>query len=61
MKESTKGHIALIAANIIFGFSAPFSKLLFNDYLSYSNLLVLRSIGGAILFWIASIVDYYKH
>lgn len=55
MKESTKGHIALIAANIIFGFSAPFSKLLFNDYLSYSNLLVLRSIGGAILFWIASL------
>ena len=55
MKESTKGHIALIAANIIFGFSAPFSKLLFNDYLSYTNLLVLRSIGGAILFWIASL------
>lgn len=55
MKESVKGHIALISANIIFGFSAPFSKLLFNSYLSYSSLLLLRSIGGAILFWVASL------
>ncbi|MBP1673577.1 MAG: protein of unknown function transrane [Bacteroidetes bacterium] len=55
MKESVKGHIALISANIIFGFSAPFSKLLFNSYLSYSSLLLLRSIGGAILFWGASL------
>ncbi len=55
MKESVKGHIALISANIIFGFSAPFSKLLFNSYLSYSSLLLLRSIGGAILFWAASL------
>lgn len=56
MKESSKGHIAIIIANIIFGLSAPFSKVLFNDFLTYSQLLVFRSLGGAILFWGASLL-----
>lgn len=56
MKESTKGHIAIIIANIIFGLSAPISKVLFNDFLTYSQLLVFRSLGGAILFWGASLL-----
>lgn len=55
IKESTKGHIALLVANIIFGFSAPFSKLLFNEFITHSQLLIIRIIGGVILFWIASL------
>lgn len=55
MKESVKGHIALIVSNIIFGLSAPFSKVLFNEFLTYSQLMVFRSIGGALLFWCASL------
>lgn len=55
VKESVKGHIALLIANIIFGFSAPISKLLFNEFITHSNLLIMRVIGGAVLFWIASL------
>jgi len=55
IKESTKGHIALLIANIIFGFSAPFSKLLFNEFITHSQLLIIRVLGGVLLFWIASL------
>jgi len=55
VKEAVKSHIALIVSNIIFGLSAPFSKVLFNEFLTYSQLMVFRSIGGALLFWCVSL------
>lgn len=61
IKESTKGHIALLIANIIFGFSAPFSKLLFNEFITHSQLLIIRVLGGTILFWVASLFIPKEH
>lgn len=52
-----KGHLALLAANIIWGGMAPISKDLLNTGLIDGwSLSGLRIIGGAVLFWLLSIL-----
>ena len=51
------GHVALLAANIIWGGMAPVSKDLLNMQLMSSwSLAGLRILGGAVLFWALSLI-----
>ncbi len=51
------GHVALLAANIIWGGMAPVSKDLLNMQLMSSwSLAGLRILGGAVLFWVLSLI-----
>jgi len=54
-KERLNGHLAIFAANVIFGIYIPISKYLMAEYFSGSVLTVVRMWGGAALFWIAGI------
>ena len=51
------GHVALLAANIIWGGMAPVSKDLLNmGLISSWSLAGVRIIGGALLFWLLSFI-----
>jgi drug/metabolite transporter (DMT)-like permease len=54
-KSKFKGHIAIFAANILFGLNNPISRSLMPETLSPYVLIVFRLLGGMILFWIASL------
>jgi len=54
-KEKINGHIAIFAANIIFGVNTPISRSLIPDILNPLSLTFLRLAGSALLFWMASI------
>jgi drug/metabolite transporter (DMT)-like permease len=49
------GHIALFAANIIFGINNPISRTLMPEILSPYSLTFFRLAGGMLLFWTASL------
>lgn len=50
------GHAAMLAANIIFGINLPISKMLLSTgYMTSYSLNFTRMIGGALLFWFASL------
>ena len=54
------GHATMLVTNIIFGLNLPISKMLLdNDFISSYSLNFFRMIGGAALFWIASL--FVKH
>lgn len=54
--ESKKlsGHIALFAANLIFGVNIPITRMLMPEHISPYALTFMRFAGGMILFWIVS-------
>lgn len=53
-----KGHIAMVIANIIFGLNIPIAKsVLASGSISPFTLTLLRFCGGALLFWIASLMQ----
>jgi len=54
-KKKLNGHIALFAANIIFGVNNPISRSLMPEILSPYTLTFFRFAGGMILFWTASL------
>lgn len=49
------GHVALFAANIIFGINNPISRSLMPDTLSPYTLTFFRFSGGMLLFWLVSL------
>ncbi len=54
--KSLKGHVALLATNLIFGVNTPLTKSLLSDgVLSPLALNFLRFSGGFLLFWTASL------
>lgn len=56
LKLEYKAHLAIMGANIIWGFFSPVSKLvLATGIISATTLTNYRMIGAAILFWIASL------
>lgn len=55
MKTGTKGHIAIITANIIYGINYVVAKEVMPKYIEPVGFIGLRIIGAAILFWIVSL------
>lgn len=47
----TNGHIALFAANVIFGLNTPISRSLIPDIISPFTLSFFRMAGAMLLFW----------
>ena len=54
-ERNYKGHLTILAVNIIFGLNTPISKTLMPDTVTPFTLNYLRAIGAAVLFWIASV------
>jgi drug/metabolite transporter (DMT)-like permease len=54
-KKILKGHIAIIAANVLFGLNVPISKNVLQEYLSPYSLTFFRMAGACILFWLVSL------
>ena len=51
MNEKYKGHIAIVAANTIFGLNIPVTKSLISNWMSPTGYTLTRMLFGAILFW----------
>jgi len=51
---NTRAHLALLAANIIYGLNVIFGKAVMPDQIKPFALLTLRSISAAFFFWTAS-------
>ncbi len=52
MKQTTKAHIAIITANIIFGINYTITKDIMPDFIPPYALTLLRSISGVVGFWL---------
>lgn len=50
-KKVTGGHLAIIAANVIFGASVPITKSLMDPWISPEAYTFLRFVFGALVFW----------
>lgn len=60
--EAYKGHIAMLAANILWGCMAPSSKVILSSGLVNSiSLTTFRMLGAAVVFWIASAFTRKEH
>lgn len=51
----TRGHLALLGANIIYGLNFSIAKAVMPDHIKPFALVSLRSISAACLFWITSL------
>jgi drug/metabolite transporter (DMT)-like permease len=51
----TWAHLALLAANVIYGINYSVAKAVMPDYIKPLALVSLRSLAAAILFWITSL------
>ncbi len=51
MSKRLTAHIALIGANLIYGVNYSVAKWIMPDYVSPLALVVMRAIGGVLLFW----------
>jgi drug/metabolite transporter (DMT)-like permease len=57
MTEKSKGHIAILATNLIFGLNNPLTKsLLSEDHIDAYALTYFRFIGSCAVFWLASLI-----
>jgi drug/metabolite transporter (DMT)-like permease len=55
MKEVPKGHLAILAVNLIFGLNTPITKyILTQGHIQPLALTFYRFIGATVAFWIAS-------
>lgn len=54
-KGAYKGHIAILASNIIFGVNIPVSKIVMPDYVSAFGMAFFRTTGAVIFFWLLSL------
>lgn len=55
VSERVKGHVCILAANVIFGVYIPVSKYLLKDFASPLFMTMCRMFGAAALFWLASL------
>ena len=55
MKEVSKGHLAILGVNLIFGFNTPITKsVLSSQYIEPLALVFFRFIGATAAFWLVS-------
>ncbi|HLN54525.1 MAG TPA: DMT family transporter [Bacteroidales bacterium] len=52
---NTRAHLALLAANIIYGLNVIFGKAVMPEFIKPFSLLIVRSVSTAIIFWTASL------
>jgi len=60
MFKNKLAHIAILTANIIFGFNYVFSKMLVPEYMSPMATTVTRTIFAALAFWILAMFGEYQ-
>lgn len=53
--HKTQGHLAVLAANIIFGFGVPVTKYLLDWWVTPMTYMAARCIGAALVFWLLSL------
>lgn len=51
VKENINAHLALLAANIIYGANYSIAKAIMPEYVKPFGFVVLRGIGAVLLFW----------
>lgn len=54
-KKKITGHVAIFAANILFGLNTPISRSLMPEILSPFALTFFRLAGATVLFWLVSL------
>ena len=54
-KDKWHGHIAIFAANILFGINIPIAKTLMPEWIDPVGLTFLRMSFGALAFWAVSL------
>lgn len=50
--DKTKGHMAILMANVIFGLGVPVTKALLDDWVGPMGYMASRCVGATLLFWI---------
>ena len=50
----TKGHIAILMANVIFGLGVPVTKALLDDWVTPIGYMASRCVFAAIIFWVVA-------
>lgn len=54
-KHKINSHIAIIAANTIFGLGVPITKLLLDEWVTPLGYMLTRCAGAALIFWFISL------
>lgn len=52
--NNTKGHIAILMANVIFGLGVPVTKALLDDWVTPIGYMASRCVFAAIIFWVVA-------
>ncbi|WP_027451056.1 DMT family transporter [Xylanibacter brevis] len=60
-KQPLYAHLSMFAACAIWGLMAPLGKDAMNNGLDGPSMVMIRVMGGAILFWIASLFTQHEH
>lgn len=55
MKNTIKGHLAILFCNIIFGLNIPIAKMVMPEYMDAYAMAFFRTVGACALFWLASL------
>lgn len=53
--DNYKGHVSILAANIIFGLNIPISKIVMPEYISAYVMAFYRTVGALCFFWAVSL------
>ena len=54
-RGKVEGHVAIIAANVIFGLGVPVSSYLLRDWVTPNVYMASRCVGAALIFWALSL------
>lgn len=52
--DKTKGHIAILMANVIFGLGVPVTKALLDDWVTPIGYMASRCVFAALIFWVVA-------
>ena len=52
--SKTKGHVAILMANVIFGLGVPITKALLDEWVSPIGYMASRCVFAAIIFWVVA-------
>ncbi len=58
--KNLKGHVAILAANIMWGLNSPVGKAVLNEF-SALSVTTFRMVGAALCFWICSLFTKHEH
>ena len=59
--KKLQGHMAVMTANIIFGFGVPVTALLLKEWVSPMVYMLTRCVGAAAIFWLISLFLPSEH